>query len=78
MRASAGKIYSELSKGIHHEFVIPIAVKFDRVTVEDLLGRVWELIGALGMTTCYSPAVKPLKSSSAIDLFEEAQEELNK
>lgn len=78
MRATADKIYSELSKGIHHEFVIPIAVKFDRITVEDLLGRTWELIGALGMATCYSPAVKPLENNSAIDLFEEAQEELVK
>lgn len=76
MRAIADKLYSELSKGIHHEFVIPIAVKFDRITVEDLLGRTWELIGALGITTSYSPAVKPLKGNSAIDLFEEAQEEL--
>ncbi len=77
MRTRANRLYSELSKGVHHEFVIPAGVKFDRVTVEDLLSRSWELIGALGITTCYSPSVRKLAKDSAIDLFEEAQEELD-
>ena len=78
MRSQGDRLYSELSKGIHHEFVIPAAVKFDRITVVDLLNRSWELIAALGVTACYSPAIKPLARETAIDLFEEAQQELNK
>jgi len=37
MRADFGKLYSALSKGIHHEFVIPPAALYDRNTVVSLL-----------------------------------------
>lgn len=76
MRVDADRLYSELSIGVHHEFVIPMTSQYDSVTVGDLLARSWELVGALGITSCYSPAIKPLIAADPIDLYEEAQEEL--
>jgi hypothetical protein len=77
MRTKADRLYSELSKGIHHEFVVPPGITFDKITVLDLLGRSWEIIAALGLTACYSPAALPVKTQPPLDLFEEAQQELN-
>jgi hypothetical protein len=76
MRTDADRIYSELSKGVHHEFVIPMTAQYDAVTVGDLLSRSWELVGALSVTACYSPILKPIETSDPIDLFEETQKEL--
>jgi hypothetical protein len=76
MRTNADRIYSELSKGVHHEFVIPITAQYDAATVGDLLSSSWELVGALSVTTCYSPTVKPLEAVDPLDLYEETQEEL--
>ena len=76
MRTQADRIYSEMSKGVHHEFVIPMTAQYDAVTVGDLLSRSWELVGSLSVTACYSPAVRPLETANPRDLFEEAQREL--
>ncbi len=76
MRTQADRVYSELSKGVHHEFVIPMTAQYDIITVGDLLSRSWELVGALSVTTCYSPAVKSLEGADPLDLYEETQREL--
>jgi hypothetical protein len=76
MRTTADRIYSELSKGVHHEFVIPLTAQYDAATVGDLLSSSWELVGALSMTSCYSPAIKPLEATDPLELYEETQEEL--
>jgi hypothetical protein len=77
MRTEADRVYAELSKGIHQEFVIPAVAQYDLVTVGDLLSRCWELVGALGITACYSHAA-PLRGSNAVEWYEEAQRELYK
>lgn len=76
MRTKAERLYSELSKGIHYEFVIPMTAQYDQVTVANLLAGSWELIASLGVAACYSPAIKMAQSLKPVDLFEEAQEEL--
>jgi hypothetical protein len=75
MRTEAAKLYSELSKGIHSEFVIPIEYQFDKATMSDLFDRVWTWVGNISLTACHSqsllaPVALPL------DLYEEAQREL--
>jgi hypothetical protein len=75
-RTEADRVYSELSKGVHQEFVIPAIAQYDRVTVGDLLGSCWQLVADLGLTTCFSPAVKPLNAADPLDCYEQAQEEL--
>lgn len=76
MRTDADRTYSELSKGVHHEFVIPMTSQYDSITVGDLLSRAWEIVGALGITTCYSPVVRPMEDLDPIELYEESQKEL--
>jgi hypothetical protein len=78
MRTEADRVYAELSKGIHQEFVIPAVAQYDPVTVGDLLSRSWELVAALGITTCFSPVVKPLLSADPVECYEQAQQELYK
>jgi len=75
MRSEASHLYSELSKGIHAEFVIPIQFQFDRATMGDLFDRVWTWIGNMALTACYSKALSA-STSSPIDAYEEAQREL--
>ena len=41
MRTEADRVYSELSKGIHQEFVIAAVAQFDSVTIGDLLMARW-------------------------------------
>ena len=77
MRSEGDRLYSELSKGIHHELVIPNVLSFDRVTVVDLLRRTWELIGCIGIAASYSPVAQHKSAASSIELFEEAQRELS-
>lgn len=75
MRYEADKIYSELSKGVHHEFVTPTA-QYDSVTVRDLLGRSWELVATLGLTACFWPSLKQPATSDLLKSFESIQEEI--
>jgi hypothetical protein len=76
MRTEADRLFSELSKGIHHEFVIPLVSQYDAATVGDLLTRCWEFVAALGITSCHSPIARPLVGEDAITCYEQAQSEL--
>jgi hypothetical protein len=76
LRTEGDRLFSELSKGIHHEFVIPLVNQYDAVTVGDLLSRCWEFVAALGFTSCHSPIAKPLVGVDAIACYEQAQLEL--
>lgn len=76
MRYEANRLYSELSKGIHHEFVIPLVSQFDPATVGELITRSWQIASALGLTACYSPVTKDLNAGAALTYYEQAQEEL--
>lgn len=73
MRADADRLFSELSKGVHHEFVIPLTNQYDKETVRDLLTRCWEFSAAIGLTACYSPVIEGSPSSSVLESFENAQ-----
>ena len=75
MRTEAAKLYSELSKGIHSEFVIPVQYQFDMATMVDLFDRVWTWVGNLGLTACHARSLLA-STSSPIDVYEDAQTEL--
>jgi hypothetical protein len=75
-RTEAATLYSELSKAVHHEFVIPLGAQYDHITVNDLVTRTWELIAALGLTACYSPALRTLDAYKPIECYMKAQKEL--
>jgi hypothetical protein len=70
-RGEAEILYSELSKGVHHEFVIP--AQFDVVSVGDLLSRTWTLIGHLGLTACHSSIPRDFHGAAALEAYEAAQ-----
>ena len=76
MRYEADHVYSELSKAIHQEFVVPAVAQYDVVTVGDLIDRSWEFVANLGITACFSPTAFPLNDDYAIECYESAQKEL--
>ena len=59
MRTEADRLFSELSKGIHHEFVIPLVNQYDAATVDDLLSGCWEFVAALASRAAIPPLRVP-------------------
>ena len=49
VRADFSSLYSELSKGIHHEIVIPAAAAFDKATTKELIRKVLYNVSTLGL-----------------------------
>ena len=76
-RGESERIYTICSKGVHHEFVISPGNYYDKVTIQSVLQRCFELIGTVSITTNMCPTVAfRIPANRAIDLYEEAQEEL--
>ena len=75
LRPEADRLYAELSKAIHHEFIIPAVAQYDTSTISDLLSRSWELVANLAITTHFSPVAHPINTEIAIGLYEQAQQE---
>jgi len=73
-REEIGRLYSALSKGIHHEFVLPPGAAYDRSTIEDLILRSIHLTAELGLISHFVPhALCCLSSSSAMALFSQIE-----
>lgn len=75
-RTEAARLYSEMSKAVHHEFVIPPEAQFDAITVNDLVSRSWELIAGLAITACHSPSLNAIPTEEIIKYYMQAQQEL--
>ena len=56
MRTEASQLFSQTSKGVHQELVIPASAQFDVTTVSDILNRTFELLAGLGITASSSPS----------------------
>lgn len=54
-RDEISRLYSSLSKGIHHEFVLPPGTLYDRATVVDLVQRTIHLIADIGLVSHFIP-----------------------
>jgi hypothetical protein len=68
-------LYSELSKGIHHELVIPLSSSFDRETTKNLIWRSIYNISTLGLIiSVVSHALNKLDIQTAIQTYKEIQE----
>ncbi|MCY1033281.1 hypothetical protein OV207_17640 [Corallococcus sp. BB11-1] len=61
-REEIGRLYSALSKGIHHEFVLPPGTLYDRATVVDLVQRVIHLVADVGFVSHFVPHAATLLS----------------
>ena len=68
-------LYSELSKGIHHELVIPLSSAFDQETTQLLIQKTIRNIATLGLfVSVVSHALNKLDIQEAIAAYKEIQE----
>lgn len=68
-RELVGKLYSESSKGIHSEFVVPPGSKYDKMTVSNMAAGVVEVLSELGLLLNLLPHIAytlPKADASAI------------
>lgn len=69
-RDDVSKLYSSLSKGIHHEFVMPPGALYDRATVVDLVQRTTYTVASLAVVSHYiAHAPFSLSPHEAVDAF---------
>jgi hypothetical protein len=67
--------YSELSKGIHHEFVIPLSSTFDLATIKLLIEKTIRNIATLGLfISVVDHTLNKLDIQTAILTYKEIQE----
>lgn len=75
MRSAASRLYSSLSKGVHHEFVVPPAAQYDRVTVANLISQSLQLASCASMVANQIPHVPfSIPAAEAVVLLENLQE----
>ena len=68
-------LYSELSKGIHHELVIPLSSTFDLQTTQQMIEKTVHNIATLGLfVNVVSHTFNKLDMSDAIAAYREIQE----
>jgi hypothetical protein len=68
-------LYSQLSKGIHHELVIPLSSALDRETTQRLIEKTVRNIATLGLiVSVVSHALNKLDIPEAIAAYKEIQE----
>ncbi len=69
-RDEIGRLYSSLSKGIHHEFVLPPGALYDRATVVDLVQRTIHEVADIGLVSHFvAHACASLKHTDAVEIF---------
>ncbi len=69
-RDEIGRLYSSLSKGIHHEFVMPPGVLYDRNTVVNLILSTVRQVAELGLVSHFiAQASSTLSPEEALAAF---------
>jgi hypothetical protein len=69
-RDEIGRLYSSLSKGIHHEFVMPPGTLYDRSTVRNLVLSTVRQVAELGLVSHFiAHASATLNSEEALATF---------
>jgi hypothetical protein len=69
-REEINRLYSTLSKGIHHEFVMRPGALYDRATVVDLVQRSVYAVASMGLISHYIPHVPfSLGAKKAVEAF---------
>jgi hypothetical protein len=69
-RDEIARLYSSLSKGIHHEFVMPPGALYDRNTIVDLVQRTVHAIADLGLVSHFiAHASFSLRPDEAVAAF---------
>lgn len=66
--------YSALSKGIHHELVVPMEAVFDRETIKELIKKVIFHVSTLGLiTSLINHSLNQLPLNEAVTAYKEIQ-----
>ncbi|MBB1521192.1 hypothetical protein [Aquipseudomonas guryensis] len=74
IRSQISTLYSELSKGIHHELVIPVSAAFDIETTKDMIRRSIVSISNLALvSTCVPHTANSLEIGLATDAYRQIQ-----
>jgi len=77
IRSRAERAYTACSKGVHHEFVIPLSAYYDSQQVLDLLTEVVELCATLGIVMNSASHVPYcLKIEEAFDYLESIEKQI--
>lgn len=75
MKSEISTLYSFLSKGIHHELVVPIESKFDRDTVSSRLNELIYNISTLGLIVAFVPhAYNKNSIENCMELYKSIQD----
>jgi hypothetical protein len=70
-RQEAATLYSSASKGIHHEFVVPVSSYFDDATLRDMIDTAIKVVSIFSAVVSFSEhALYSLDHDSAINIFE--------
>lgn len=69
-RESIAKLYSESSKGVHSEFVVPPGSMYDKMTVANLISKVTQIICEMGLLINVLPHIAyRLPPARAVEIF---------
>lgn len=69
-RDEIGRLYSSLSKGIHHEFVMPPGSVYDQATITELLRRSVHVVADLALVSHFIPhSAATLPPQEALEAF---------
>lgn len=73
-RSQISTLYSELSKGVHHELVIPIGAALDKETTKDMIRRAIAAVSNLALvSTCVPHTANSIEIGTATEAYSEIQ-----
>ncbi|MHB2112042.1 hypothetical protein ACX64N_16240 [Raoultella planticola] len=74
-RSSVSRLYSESSKGVHSEFVIPPGSLYDKLTIKSLASDIIQILSELGLLVNHLPHIAyRIEAVEAIELFNGIEE----
>jgi len=77
-RGSADSLYSELSKAVHAEYVIPRRTVVDEMTIRDYISRTFQITAQISLISHFSPVFHCcLPHEEAFLLFKQTEEYIN-
>ncbi|EFA7824620.1 hypothetical protein C3U76_005188, partial [Escherichia coli] len=69
-RSGVSRLYSQSSKGVHSEFVIPPGSLYDRLTIKNLALEIIRVLSELGLLVNQLPHIAyRIETAEAIGLF---------
>lgn len=74
MRSRASRLFSSASKGVHHEFVIPISSYYDQATLAEMVEEAIRLVASLAVVANFCEHYSfRVSEAEALDIFQKVQ-----